>query len=125
MAQPAPENHERRRHERIALDVKVTMHSDSNFYTGFTQDISEGGVFIASHEVLPIGSEVRFSLTLGKGSVPCTGVVRWVREPGPYLEGVSPGMGVAFADLDDRVREAINAFIAERRESIFFDDDPL
>lgn len=127
MAQPATKHaaHERRSSERVAVDVEVTLTSEHNFYTSFTQDISEGGLFIASHEVLPVGTEIRFSLKLGKGVVSCIGVVRWVREPSPYLDGVPPGMGVQFTKLPPNVAAAINSFIESRRESIFFDDDPL
>jgi uncharacterized protein (TIGR02266 family) len=125
MAQPAPKTDDRRIAERVSLEVEVSMTSENNFYTGFTHDISEGGVFFASHEVLPLGTELTFSLKLGKGVVHCQGVVRWVREPSPYLDGVPPGMGVQFHDLSPTVQAAINEFIGGRRESIFFDDDPM
>lgn len=116
---------ERRQKERFALDVEVTLTSEHNFYTGFTQDISEGGLFISSHEGLPVGTELTFSLKLGRGVVSCRGVVRWVREPSPYLEGVPPGMGVEFVDLPTKVADAINAFVLDRRDSIFYDDEPI
>jgi len=72
-----------------------------------------------------VGSEITFSLKLGRGVVSCTGVVRWVREPSPYLDGVPPGMGVEFHDLPSNVASAINEFIHARRDAIFFDDEPL
>ena len=125
MGQPALKPHNRRDHDRIAVDVEVTMTSEHNFYTGFTEDISAGGLFISSHETLPIGTELTFSLKLGKGVVSCPGVVRWVREPSPYLDGVPPGMGVQFDDIPPNVAAAINEFIASRRDAIFFDDDPM
>lgn len=125
MGQAAMKSDERRTGERVAIDVEVTMTSDHNFYTGFTQDISEGGLFIASHDILPVGTEMTFSLKLGKGVVSCGGIVRWVREPSPYLDGVPPGMGVEFINLAPNVGAAINAFIDGRRDSIFFDDDPI
>ena len=125
MAQHALKPDERRIYERVSLEVEVSLTSENNFYTGFTHDISEGGVFVASHETLPLGTELSFSLKLGKGVVHCKGVVRWVREPSPYLQGVPPGMGVMFEDLSPKVQDAINDFISGRRESIFYDDDPL
>lgn len=125
MARHALKPDERRNHERVSLEVEVSMTSENNFYTGFTQDISEGGVFVASHETLPLGTELSFALKLGKGVVHCKGVVRWIREAGPYLQGVPPGMGVMFEDLAPKVQAAINDFIAGRRESIFFCDDPM
>ena len=125
MGHPAHKVDERRNHNRVAVDVEVTMTSEHNFYTGFTQDISEGGVFISSFEPLDVGTELTFSLKLGKGVVSCKGVVRWTRQPSPYLDGVPPGMGVEFVDLPPKVSNAINAFINDRRDSIFFDDEPV
>ena len=125
MGQPALKPHNRRDHDRIAVDVEVTMTSEHNFYTGFTEDISAGGLFISSHETLPIGTELPFSLKRGRGVVSCPGVVPWVREPSPYLDGVPPGMGVQFDDIPPNVAAAINEFIASRRDAIFFDDDPM
>ena len=37
--------------ERFDLEVKVDLESDHNFYTGLTQNISSGGVFIATHHL--------------------------------------------------------------------------
>ncbi|MFT7518908.1 MAG: hypothetical protein ACI9MC_001042 [Kiritimatiellia bacterium] len=124
MAKPQLKPDERRIADRFELEVQVTLTSDHNFYSGFTQDISEGGVFIASLDVLAIGTPVEFELQLGKGKVKCTGVVRWIREASPYLQDVSPGMGVEFRDLSPRVSAAINDFIGGRRDSIFYDDEP-
>lgn len=124
MAEPARTNSERRDNERLPACVEVSMTSENNFFSGFTSDMSEGGVFVATYEVLPVGTRVRFDFKLGKGSLSCEGEVRWVREPSPYLEGVSPGMGLRFVDLPAPVEHAINDFIAEHREAIFFDDSP-
>lgn len=124
MAEPARDYSERRDHERLPACVEVNMTSENNFFSGFTSDLSEGGVFVATYEVLPVGTRVRFDFKLGKGSLSCEGEVRWVREPSPYLDGVSPGMGLRFVDLPPQVERAINDFIAEHREAIFFDDSP-
>ena len=45
------------------------MTSEHNFYVGFTEDISEGGLFIATDEPLEPGSPVTFELGLGIGRV--------------------------------------------------------
>ena len=37
--------------ERFDLEVKVDLESDHNFYTGLTQNISAGGLFIATHHL--------------------------------------------------------------------------
>ena len=40
------------------FEVKVDGQSTHNFYTGFTQNISEGGLFIATGEVIDVGTEI-------------------------------------------------------------------
>jgi len=107
---------ERRGNERIAYPVEVSMTSDHNFYVGFTEDISDGGVFIATRTPLPPGTHLEFELGLGKGRVRVEGEVRWIRETD------SPGMGIQFVNLHPKIAESINAFLTERREAIFYDD---
>ncbi|MBN2800974.1 MAG: TIGR02266 family protein [Deltaproteobacteria bacterium] len=113
---------DRRRSPRVEITVEVSVTSENNFYTGFTSDVSEGGVFIAGMNMLPIGAPMQFELKLGKGSVLVEGVVRWVREHSDFVEA-PPGMGVEFINLPPAVAQKINEFMALRRESIFYDDD--
>ena len=121
----AQSNAEKRAHDRIDHRVAVTVTSESNFYTGFTQDISEGGVFVATPDLLPIGAMVEFELALGggKGTVTVRGEVRWVRELSEYNPDAPPGFGVRFTNLHPKVADIINAFIDARRDSMFYDDD--
>ena len=114
---------ERREHQRVPLSVEVSLTSENNFYTGFTSDISEGGIFVATREDVPVGTELTFELKLGSGTVNVAGVVRWIRPYNDMYEDVPPGVGVQFLNLHPKVANAINGFIKQRRESIFFDDD--
>ena len=50
--------------ERFDLEVKVDLESDHNFYTGLTQNISSGGVFIATHHLRRIGDRITLKFTL-------------------------------------------------------------
>jgi uncharacterized protein (TIGR02266 family) len=113
---------EHRRHHRVAVDVEVTLESDTNFYTGITGDISEGGLFIATHAPPPPGAEVQFSLHLpgANEAWAVRGVVRWVREAEACGWGVSPGCGVQFTDVPAAALDAIAEFV-RRRETIYFD----
>ena len=110
-----------RQSPRIDLEVEVTFESEHNFYTGFTQNLSSGGLFIATTIVRPVGSALHIKFTLpGEGPpIDADAVVRWVREVG---EPEDHGMGVQFEGLaaPDRVR--VDAFIAQR-DTIFFDHD--
>ena len=50
--------------ERFDLEVKVDLESDHNFYTGLTQNISAGGLFIATHQLRRIGDYIKVSFSL-------------------------------------------------------------
>ncbi|MBS2027628.1 MAG: TIGR02266 family protein [Deltaproteobacteria bacterium] len=105
---------ERRTHARTRFEAKVDFESDHNFFTGFSSDISEGGLFIATVNLLPIGSRVDVTFSIGEGpSVSVTGTVRWMRE---ILDdaAVMPGIGVQFDALPENVRSGIHQFIGAR-----------
>jgi uncharacterized protein (TIGR02266 family) len=104
---------------RIDLEVEITFESEHNFYTGFTHNISSGGLFIACHNLRPVGSSlrVRFVLPGLHGPVEADAFVRWVREVGDPDQN---GMGVQFEHLPVAVKAAIDRFILQR-DSIFFD----
>ncbi len=123
LKEPDTDMSERRRHPRKPLQVDVTMVSESNFYLGFSQDVSEGGLFIATYEgIRPVGE--RFPLVFQlpeREPVFCLVEVAWVREyrEGEDLKHGSPGMGVRFIGLLPEDREAIAAFVEQTREPLF------
>jgi uncharacterized protein (TIGR02266 family) len=121
----APAGDERRKYERLSLTAEVGLRSESNFYTGFSDDVSEGGLFIATYALLPVGAKVEVSFWLPSGhEIIATAEVRWVRDPRRSDDHghISPGMGVRFTDLSSDHLEAIRTF-TEMRPPMFFDDD--
>ena len=124
--QPVADPTERRMHARTPVVAEVGITTDNNFYTGFTQDISNGGLFIATPDASPIGTRFLLECKLPETnySIQCTAEVAWVRE---YHEGMSyelgavSGMGVKFVELTAEDAAAIAAFQA-MRESLFFPD---
>ncbi|MFZ4735401.1 MAG: TIGR02266 family protein [Bradymonadia bacterium] len=114
----------RRRNPRISFEVEVTLESDHNFFTGFSQNISEGGVFVATPHVLPMGTVVEFTFRLAPfpEQVSVRGEVRWTRESNDDTSDAPSGMGLQFVDLHPVMAERINAFIDRKRETIFYDD---
>lgn len=109
--QQPPSYSERRSFPRHPLEVDIGFFSESNFYSGLTQDISEGGLFVATHQLLPVGTHVSVTFTLpGVREIQADGVVTWVREP---LEG-RPGMGIRFAQLRSEDQATIHRFIQKR-----------
>jgi len=111
--------------ERFDLEVKVDLESDHNFYTGLTQNISSGGVFIATHHLRRIGDRITLKFTL-PGSAKMVEVeteVRWIRENSALLRAHGEqGMGVRFINLSAEAQQAIDAFL-QSRESLYYDDE--
>ena len=111
--------------ERFDLEVKVDLESEHNFYTGLTQNISSGGVFIATHHLRKIGDRITLKFTL-PGSEKVLAVeteVRWIRENSALLRAENgTGMGVRFINLSAEASAAINSFV-QSRESLYYDDE--
>lgn len=115
---------ERRQNTRVALCVEVGFHSDHNFYAGFTEDISEGGLFVATHMLKDIGTELALSFTLPNGhAIIATGVVRWLRDPHDlHAADAVPGMGIQLKGLEPGDLDVIREFVA-LRDPLFHDVD--
>jgi len=111
--------------ERFDLEVKVDLESDHNFYTGLTQNISAGGVFIATHHIRRIGDRITLKFTLpgSERTIDVETEVRWIRE-NTALQRVdgAQGMGVRFINLTPEASAVINAFI-QSRDSLYYDDE--
>ncbi|MET0391310.1 MAG: TIGR02266 family protein [Polyangiales bacterium] len=105
---------------RDKLEANVGATTESNFYVGFSGEISEGGVFIATYATFPVGSPVEVLVTLpGNFQFTVPGVVRFVRDPMDMDS--EPGIGVRFESLSTEHRELILRFI-RKRPPIFYDD---
>ena len=115
-------NAERRKSYRIDAKVRVHSRSETNFFTGYTADLSEGGVFFATRELLPVGTVVSFDLVLDqRETLQLTGMVRWVRDTNMALGHTPPGMGIQFLGMSPDIEERIKRYIEVRREALFFD----
>jgi uncharacterized protein (TIGR02266 family) len=107
---------------RIPMQTQVDMSSDSNVFTGFSTNLSEGGVFVATVNLLPVGTPVDLTFTLpGNTRVTVKGEVRWTREIDDRVPDVFPGVGVRFVELGMDAAQALHRFVAER-EPLFYPD---
>jgi len=105
---------------RVKLEIAIDFSSDSNFYTGFATDISQGGIFIATVDGPGIGREVDLQFSLPEGhELRVQGTVRWVRESNDRTPEIFPGVGVQFLNLSPEIAAAIRRFVA-MREPLFF-----
>jgi uncharacterized protein (TIGR02266 family) len=119
---PLADSSPRREHSRFAVDLDVTVGSDHNFYAGFAENLSAGGVFIATHKLKPVGSPIELTINLPDDiRLHLLGEVRWIRVFNEHSD-TPPGMGVRFAELGDEQTAAIQRFLS-RRDPLFFDDE--
>ena len=111
--------------ERYDLEIKVDLESEHNFYTGLTQNISAGGLFIATHHLRKIGDRItlKFQLPGSEKAVEVETEVRWLRENSALnrVDGAT-GMGVRFINLSPAATAAITQFLSSR-DSLYYDDE--
>ncbi|RKG57235.1 TIGR02266 family protein [Corallococcus sp. AB011P] len=117
-----PAKSDSRKAGRVRMHTTIDTRSDSNFFTGFSMDISEGGIFIATVEAVPRGTPVELDFTL-PGGRPLTvnGVVRWARDGNDRTPDLMPGVGVQFTTLPPEVANAISSFVTTR-DPMFYPD---
>ena len=119
---PASAGAHHREHSRFTVDLDVTVGSDHNFYAGFAENLSAGGVFIATHKLKPVGSQIDLSINLPDAvTLRALGEVRWIRMFNEHSD-TPPGMGVRFLEIDEASVAAIGVFLS-RRDPLFFDDE--
>ncbi len=114
---------EARNHQRLAFEVKVDIVSDHNFYAGLSLNISEGGIFVATHVSYPVGTRLEIRLLLPGEEVPTSIMteVRWVRPHSDAKDDAGAGLGLSFVDVPEIVLAKISGF-AQSREPLYYED---
>jgi uncharacterized protein (TIGR02266 family) len=114
MAAKARPTKERRRSSREDLRIPVDYSAVDAFFSEFTTNVNEGGMFIATETPSPLGTEVRLEFRLPGLDRPVnvSGRVAWVSDG----KGDSPvGMGIEFRELAPQVRATINDLVRSLR----------
>ena len=112
---PKPPVGDRRKSPRTPAVIPVDYSTVDDFFSEFTTNINEGGMFVGTESLHTLGTEVTLQFRLPGDSAPCSvsGRVVWVRET---ADGEGPrGMGVEFETLDDETRSHINELVRELR----------
>ena len=107
---PSPE---RRASQRVAIAADVTFYGDSNFFVGQTEDISDGGLFVATYDPFPLDTELDLTFSLPSGQqINTRAVVCWLR---PARDNtIAPGMGVKLKALPAEDARAVERFMRQR-----------
>ena len=100
---------------RFQVELEITLRSESQFWVGTTTNVSEGGIFVATKELKPIGAEVEVSINLPHPLPPiwAVGVVRWIRDTSGGEEAPL-GMGLQFKLLSDEALRTVHGFLWKR-----------
>jgi uncharacterized protein (TIGR02266 family) len=112
---------QRRSYPRVDTELEIDFSSDHTFFSGFSENLSDGGLFVATYSPRALGERLRVRFTLPgiERPIEATVEVRWIREYDAHSDH-SPGFGASFLDLDDVDRETIHRFLA-KRAPLFYD----
>lgn len=106
---------------RARLFGQVDLHTESNFFSGYSGDLSDGGVFVVTYAQLKLGQPVDVELSLPGGLfIAASGRVAFLRAPTQHNAELAPGAGIVFDDIDAQARHAAEMFMSHR-EPTFVD----
>ncbi len=103
---------QRRKTQRLESEIEISVESDHNFYTGFSANLSDGGLFVATFRAHEVGDRVRvrFRLPGMDAAIEAKVEVQWLR-PHDVASEVAPGFGGAFVEISDEGRAAVEHFV--------------
>jgi type IV pilus assembly protein PilZ len=95
---------DKRVHPRTIVDTKVTCELRDTSFVGLAKDISIGGMFVESTEVVPFNTEITIvgRFPGAKADLRLAGVVRWAKPN---------GFGIQFGSLGARETHAISELL--------------
>ena len=105
---------DRRRFERVLVDLEVDYKCEDTFLFAYITDISAMGIFVQTNSPEPAGTRLNLRFTPpGMGeALELEGEVIWVN---PYRPGdrenLNPGMGIKFVDLTPELRQRLTEFV--------------
>lgn len=117
-----PPGAERRTSPRLGMITDVTIGLEqADFYTGFSENISSGGLFVATFAEGKQGDRYLLQFKMPDGTViNAVGEVTWSRAYNESSPDTLPGMGLSFVDLKESDQLLINAYIS-KYGSLFFE----
>ena len=101
---------ERRQYSRVKLRIEVSYQKMDSYLHRFTDNISEGGCFIETDDVLPPMTEVplEFSFPNHAKPVEIMGEVVWV------VEGSHSGMGIQYKKISPNAQKVLREIVQSR-----------
>lgn len=99
---------------RIDLEVEVSAASQRGTHAGSTLNISAGGMFVATTQLIPVGDQLMVELRLpgGDRSISLDSRVQWLRRKrAPGRRDRPAGMGLQFVNLTTETSAVIGSFL--------------
>ncbi|MEB2343109.1 MAG: response regulator [Deltaproteobacteria bacterium] len=98
---------------RIPVEAPVRLRQRRREWAGTARNLSRGGVFVESAELLAEHAELALELALPETplALASTAQVIWTRAPD---EDVAAGMGMRFLGLDRRTARRLSEYVEER-----------
>ena len=105
---------DRRRHDRVPLKIPVDYTSVDAFFTEFSANINEGGMFVEMEEPPELGTvvQLQFKLPGGENDVQVEGRIAWTSDG---KDENAAGVGIEFQNLPPEVCETINGVVRRLR----------
>jgi len=99
---------------RFPVSLQIAYKTDSTFITDYTDDVSQGGAFIVTEKMLPMGSTVPLKVKVPGSLLPLKlmGVVCWTKR------GPQGGMGVKFVFDSERQKKKVETLVAQLKSDI-------
>ncbi|GFO68379.1 two-component system response regulator [Geomonas limicola] len=106
-----------RREVRVPCQLPALFVVGGSAVGGNVMDISDGGVFLASHEPLRAEQLIKVAFYLPESKLVLRELrarIAWVNEEGNRVNpGLPPGVGLEFLDLDEELRETLKVVVDE------------
>ena len=114
MARDPKATEERRRGGRVELKLPVDYTSVDAFFSEFTANINEGGMFVEMDDAPDLGTlvQLQFDLPGHIAAVQVEGRIAWISDG---KDDSPAGVGIEFQNLPSNVRETINSVVRELR----------
>jgi uncharacterized protein (TIGR02266 family) len=99
------------------LEVKFTCHSVHDFVGRHAADVSRGGIFVRTNDLLPLGHPVLLDLQLADGTplIAGEGTVFWSRQADPSRGAAGQaGLGVRFERLTPQSQWTLSRMLAAK-----------
>ena len=112
---PKGQRADRRHSERENIKIPVDYSAVDAFFSEFTTNINEGGMFVETEAPPPLDAIVQLQIRLPEMDHPIKlgGRVAWVSDG---KGEAPPGMGVEFQEMTPQLRATINDLVRRLRQ---------